>query len=120
PPGEPAVCAQRQLQVLRQFEPGVEEADARSRAPAGRAGLRLVDRIKRLGEQRHVGPITVHDPLLAAVPVAVPQPAVRWRAAEQSDSTAEIRYTVAGEIVIEAEARRPQRVAAGQPSRVHV
>ena len=71
----------------------------------------MVERIKR----RHVRPITEHDGFVAGLPVPVPQPAVGRRAAEQSDPAAEKRVAVAAEVVIDAEARRPQHVAAGQP-----
>ena len=81
---ETPVNAQRQFQVLRQLEAGVEEADSRTGATSGRAGPGLVDRIK----PRHVGPITEHDGFVAGLPVAVPQPAVGRRAAEQSDTSA--------------------------------
>src|SRR5438874_2476783 len=94
---EPTVQAQRQLQVLWQLEPGVEEADARTRATRGHAGLGLVDRIER----RHVRRITEHDRLIAALAIGVPQPAVRWRAAEQSDPTAQEGGTIAREIVVD-------------------
>src|SRR2546425_4388081 len=69
------------------------------------------NRIKR----RHIGLITEHDGFVASLPVAVAQPAVGRRAAEQSDPTAQKCVAVAAEIVIDAEARRPQHVAAGQP-----
>ena len=71
----------------------------------------MVDRIER----RHVRRITEHDRLIAALAIGVPQPAVRWRAAEQSDPTAQEGGTIAREIVVDAEAGGPRCVAAGEP-----
>ena len=98
-PGQPPIQAERHLQVLRKLEVGIKEADPWSRATPRCAGCGLVHWIKW---RRHHWPVTEDNGLVPAFAKGVSQPAVGWRAAEETDAAAEQRRAIAAQIVMDA------------------
>ena len=113
--GKLVIHPERDLQVLREPDVGIEQAEPRA-GPRGNAGGRLVDGIE-LGD---LGTPAVEEQLLATVvAIGVAEPAIGRRAAEEPDPAPQERAPCAPDVIVDPKTRRPEHVAARQPSGVH-